>query len=115
MARPCAANLNRRIVIEALTQTKDAQGGVVDTWASFATVWAQIKNLSGNERHLTQAGGGQVAEARTEFTIRFLSGVTAKHRISYGGKVFNIKHVNDYAEEHRFMVLTCDTGLNDGR
>jgi len=113
MATPCAANLNRRIVIKSLAQTKDAQGGIVDTWTTYLTVWAQVNNLSGNERKLTNSGG-QVAEARTEFTIRYAN-VTASHKIEYNGKTYNIKHVNDYKEEHRFMILTCDTGLNNGR
>ena len=112
--RPCAGQLSRRVAIETLTQTKDASGGMIDTWTLLANVWAQIKNLSGNEKKNT-ASGGQVAESRTEFTIRYMAGITAKHRVNYNGKKYSIKHVNDYNEEHRFMILTCDTGLNDGR
>lgn len=114
MAAPCACDLNRRITIEALTQTQDSQGGMVDSWATAFTVWAKVMNLSGNERKLTNQGG-KVAEARTEFTVRYNAGITAKHRVSYNGKLYNITHVNDYNENHRFMILTCDTGMNDGR
>jgi SPP1 family predicted phage head-tail adaptor len=114
MPAPCTGQLNRRIVIEALTQTKDAAGGMVDNWATAYTVWAKIANLSGVERKITEHGG-QVAQARTEFTVRYNAGITAKHRINYAGKFYNIKHVNDYNEEHRFMILTCDTGANSGR
>lgn len=114
MPAPCAAQLNRRIAIESLNQTKDSSGGMVDSWTLLSNVWAQIKNLSGNEKKIT-AYGGQVAEARTEFTIRFINGLTTKHRINYNGKKYNIKHINDWNEEHRFLVVTCDTGLNDGR
>lgn len=114
MPAPCAAQLNRRVTIESLSQAKDSHGGMVDTWTLFVNVWAQIKNLSGNDKKIT-AYGGQAGEARTEFTIRYISGLTHKHRISYNGKKYNIQHVNDWNEEHRFMVLTCDTGLNDGR
>lgn len=114
MAAPCACDLRRRIVIEALTQTKDAAGGMVDSWAVAYTVWAKVMNLSGNERKATEHGG-QVAQARTEFTVRYNAGITPKHRISYAGKLYNIKHVNDFNEQHRFMILTCDTGVNSGR
>ena len=114
MATPCAADLKHFIVIEALTTGKDSHGGMTNTWGSFSTAWAKIKHLSGDEKHLT-AYGGQVGEAKTEFTIRHLPNITTQHRIVYGGKVYNIKHVNDYMEEHRFMIVTCDTGLNDGR
>jgi len=114
MAAPCSRDLNRRIVIEALTQTKDTQGGMVDSWTAAPPVWAKIMNLSGNERKLT-THGGDAPEARTEFTIRYQAGITPKHRINYSGKLYNIKHVNDYKEQHKFLILTCDTGLNQGR
>lgn len=114
MAAPCACDLKNRIQIQALTQTQDSQGGMVDSWATAYTVWAKIMNLSGNEKRLTNHGGNN-AEARTEFTVRYNAGITTNHRISYNGKLYNIKHVNDYNENHRFMILTCDTGLNDGR
>jgi SPP1 family predicted phage head-tail adaptor len=114
MPTPGAGRLDRMITIESLTQTRDAEGGMVDTWTTFATSWAMIKNLSGNERSVTPHGG-VAAEARTEFTIRYLSGVTAKMRVTYDGKYYNIAHVNDFEESHRFMVLTCSTGLNLGR
>lgn len=116
MSRPTAGDLNRRITLEALTQTKDGEGGMVDSWAALASmpVWAKVANLSGNERRAT-THGGQLPEARTEFTIRYRAGITSKMRVSYGAKLYNIRHINDFAEEHCFLVLTCDTGLNDGR
>ena len=110
----CAADLNRRILIETLTQTKDTSGGMVDSFTPLVNVWARIRNLSGNERKLT-AYGGQAAEARTEFVVRYITGITTKHRISYNGKRYNITHINDWNEEHKFLFITCGTGLNDGR
>lgn len=109
-----AGQLNRRITLESLVQTKDSEGGMVDSWSAVATVWAKVDNLSGNDRRAT-SHGGQVAEARTEFTIRHRSDLNAKMRVNYSGKKYNIRHLNDFAEAHRFVVLTCDTGVNDGR
>jgi SPP1 family predicted phage head-tail adaptor len=108
-----AGRLAKRITLQALAQGKDAYGGNTKAWANVATVWAGVRNLSGNERPAT-AHGGQMAEARTEFTTRYRAGVTAAMRVSYAGNLYNIKHVNDVNEEHRMLVLTCDTGVNDG-
>lgn len=107
-------DLNKRIVIESLTQTKDVYGGMVDSWATFATVWARVNNLSGNEKRATLLGG-QVAEARTEFTIRYRAGILPTMRISYDGKKYNIRHVNNEYAGNEWIILTCDTGVNDGR
>ena len=69
MPVPGAGQLNKQITIQQRTQTKDAEGGMVDTWSNFAVdIWAKVNNLSGNERAATRQGG-QVLEARTEFTI----------------------------------------------
>lgn len=105
--------LNKRITIQSLTQGKDSVGGNTKAWSSVATVWAGVRNLSGNERSAT-AHGGQVAAARTEFTLRYRAGIAADMRVSYAGRLYDIKHVNDVNEEHRMLVLTCDTGVNDG-
>jgi SPP1 family predicted phage head-tail adaptor len=114
MTSVAAGSLNKLIIIEALTQTKDSSGGMVDSYSTFATVWSNVMHLSGNEKKLT-AYGGQVAEARTVFKIRHLTGLTTKHRIAHDGKKYNIRHINPYNEENNFMLVTCDTGLNDGR
>lgn len=116
MTTLAAGELDKLINIEALTQTKDSSGGMVDSWVPFAQdVWAKVMNLSGNEKKVT-AYGGQVAEARTVFTVRHMPGITeTKHRITFEGKLYNIKHLNDYNAKKVFMLITCDTGVNDGR
>ena len=109
-----AGRLNRRITLQSLTVSKGASGGMTKTWVNFASsVPAAVRNLSGNERRATSVGG-QVAEARTEFTIRYRSGVTAEMRVLYAGAVYNIRHVNDWMGKRESLVLTCDTGVNDG-
>ena len=115
MPAPGAGQLNRQITIQQNTQTKDAEGGMVDSWANFAeNIWAKKNNLSGNERAATRQGGSTL-DARTEFTIRYLAGITEQMRVLCDGKYYNIRHVNDFMDRHEFIVLTCDTGGNNGR
>lgn len=109
-----AGKLNQRIVLQALAISKGTSGGVNKAWSDVATsVPAAVRHLSGNERRASSAGG-QVAEARTEFTIRYRAGVTAKMRVLYQGAVYNIRHVNDFMARREFLILTCDTGASDG-
>lgn len=119
MPAPTIGSLTRRITIEQLALTKDAQGGMVNSWSSFAAVWAKVMNLPGGARHGDKtpvtSHGGVVPEARTEFTIRYRDDITAQMRVNYNGRLFNIRHINNWNEENRFQILTCDTGLNDGR
>jgi SPP1 family predicted phage head-tail adaptor len=108
-----ALELNKRITIQQPTQSKGTAGGKKETWTDLATVWAGIRNPSGNERRAS-SHGGEVAEARTEFKIRYLATVEATMRVSFNSKLYNIKHVNNLNEANRWMILTCDTGVNDG-
>src|SRR5687768_13317044 len=100
MPRPAAGMLRHPIIIEALTQARDAHGGMIKTWAPHASLRAKIMNLSGNEQSAT-GQGGPTGEARTEFTTRYVPGVDTSMRVNYGGNFYNIRHVNDFNEEHR--------------
>jgi SPP1 family predicted phage head-tail adaptor len=113
---PSAGELTKRVTLEALTQTRDVEGGMVDSWLAIAgmPVWAKVANLSGNERRAT-AQGGKLPEARTEITIRYRTGINEKMRVLYNGKIYNIRHINNFLEQNTWLVLTCDTGMNDGR
>lgn len=109
-----AGKFDKRIRLEAEVTTQGAAGGVKTAWTEVATVWASVRNFSGGERRSTGAGGGEVEVARTEFTIRYRPGVTAKMRVVFKGAVYNIAHVNNFMERNESLVLTCDTGANDG-
>lgn len=87
-----AGELDRKIVIETLTQTRDAYGATVDTWATFATVWAKKKDLRGDEYFAAQQVNVKVDAI---FTIRWLSGVLETMRINYDGKTWDIRNINE--------------------
>lgn len=111
------SDFNRRISIERLVQTKDAEGGMVDSWVEKLKMSVRVNNLSpryGIESALT-SHGGQVSSARTEFEGHFVAGINTLDRVLYNGKKYNITHVNDYYEQHRYVILTCSEGVNDGR
>lgn len=102
--------LNRRISLQAPAVSKSASGGIVKGWSEYAQVWARKRDLNGNERAAT-THGGQVSEARTEWIVRYRSGVLPTHRIAWGSQVFDITHVKDLDDAHSWLLLTCTTGL----
>lgn len=102
--------LNKRIAVDQPVQSKDPSGGNVTNWTELVSVKAGVKNLSGSERSATRHGG-EIAEARTEFTIRYRPGLTAAMRVRYAGAAYNIRHVNNFNEANRWIILTCDTGV----
>lgn len=106
--------LDSRIEIQALTVGKGVSGGMKKSWALHLDCWAQRRDQSGNERQASSGGGGQVALARVEFVLRQRDGITEQMRVLHKGQFHDIKHVKPLADYPGWMILTCDTGVNDG-
>lgn len=100
-----AGELNHRVTIQAQTSTQDAYGGAVTTWATFATVWASKKDLTGREFLAAAATQNSV---QTKFTIRLLAGVLPSMRITHGADVYNIEAV--LADGRDALLLMCSRG-----
>lgn len=107
MARglPCAGDLRERVELQTATQTRDAIGGIVMTWATTATLWAKVEQMSAREQwHREQLR----ASAGWRVTIRHRTGVTTKQRVVWAGRTLEITGVTDIEQKRRFLALACD-------
>lgn len=111
-----AGKLTEYIRLQTLQIVKGASGGQQRAWTDLVPheLPASRRDYSGAERPATGSAGGEVASARTEFTIRWMPGVDATMRVLHGGQIHNIRHVNNFAGRRESLVLTCETGVNDG-
>ncbi len=73
-----AGKLDRRITLQVPIVTRGALGGVAETWADLATVWADIRPLSGKEIQMAQQTQTQ---AQMVMTIRHRSDLQANCRV----------------------------------
>jgi SPP1 family predicted phage head-tail adaptor len=79
--------LDRRVTIETATKTKDSYGGIVVSWASLGTYWANVRPMVARERFIS----GAIRENNVSvFTIRYRTGFDVEARISYDGKLYRI-------------------------
>ncbi len=99
-----SAKLNRRVQIQAVTETRNAFGETIKTWATVKTVWAAIKPLTGDER---LDGQKVVSEVDTRITMRYQPNLlTALNRLLYCGKTYNVTAVMNTDEaNHELIVL----------
>lgn len=105
-----AARLNRRITIQEPQETADEAGGVVRGWSDVATVWAEVEpqRSGGNEALFA----GQLEKRGTHrITIRYRSGLHAGMRVTYGARVFNIRHIANINEANVLLVLDAEEGV----
>jgi SPP1 family predicted phage head-tail adaptor len=99
-----AGNLTDRIVIEQASETRNVVGEVTLSWATFATVWADVQALSGRE---AERYGQMVGFAGHKVTIRQLAGVKPAMRILYqGSRTLEIGAINEY-ERGWYLELIC--------
>ena len=103
-----AGQIDRRIVIERNTTTDDSLGEPIDSWATLATVWAEVREPRGREFF---AGGQRVAEVDTVFIIRHRTDVTAKDRINYDSKLYDIQFIGEIGRTVGLEIMAKAQGL----
>lgn len=101
----CASDLRHRVELQAVATTRDSIGGLVETWSTFATVAAQVRQANGRESWYRQQMN---AAAAWTIGLRWRADVTTKHRVVYGGRVFLVRSVTDEEQRRRFLMLACD-------
>ncbi len=101
--------MRNRISLQSLSTSFDAGGGQTASFSTSTTVWAKVENLSGGE----SVFGDQLRGTNSyRFTIRYVSSLTEKFRISYNSKTFNITNVQDLIEgREKFQVVLATEGV----
>jgi SPP1 family predicted phage head-tail adaptor len=96
-------DLDRRLVLEAPDEADDGAGGVTRSYASVATVWAQLTPVSA---HADIAAGSLGAIVTHRIVIRAGREVTTFHRFRDGDRVFRIVAVRD-SGDRRFIEIAA--------
>ena len=99
-----AGLLRHRVTIQNLTTAQDSFGDIVETWSDFATVWAQVEDLSGREFF---AAAQVNSEIKTRVRIRYMEGVKPTMRILHGTRTLEIISPIDPDGKRRMLELLC--------
>lgn len=93
--------MRHRATVQARTVTQDAFGGFEQTWSTETERWVHLEPLSARE--LFQAAQVQ-ADISHRITLRFLDGLTTKHRMIINSKTYEIGSVTNPDGLKRFHV-----------
>ena len=100
--------LDRRILIEVPTATRDAYGATVPGWTTLTTVWGNVIPIMGTER---QQQGTQVATAFFRITIRYRADFDTKARVTIDGtKVALVRSINELGRRD-WSELFCEQAV----
>lgn len=97
-------HLRDSIVFETPSTTVNSRGESTPTWSTFATVFGEIRSVSGQEYIKNERIQGELTH---QITIRFLSGLVDKMRASVGGKYYEIVAVLPDRTGARMQQVMC--------
>lgn len=95
-------SMDRKITIEQVTETPNAFGERIQSWATFAEVWAAKEDNGGKEEYTAEK---ETSFGKTVFTIRYLSTINEKMRITLDSKTYDIINIAEIGRR-RFQRIT---------
>lgn len=85
--------LNRRLTVQSRTYTRDATGGVTETWVDAYSVWAEMISQAQEEKLVASADRNIDTK---HFRIRYKTGLASgTHRVLYQLKFYDIEGITD--------------------
>lgn len=101
--------LRHRVTLQKQINTQNDYGAFVTTWQDIATVWAEIKPISGREYF----EANQVhSEVTTQIWLRYRDGIEPTMRVAHNGKQYEIVSVLNYQGLNKTLQLMCKEKLN---
>lgn len=86
-----AGTLNERVTIQRKTAGTDAWGAPLpEAWEDYATIWANVRHLSGTE---SIKAGADVSVVRASIRIRWRTDITAGMRVMVGAAMYDVEAV----------------------
>lgn len=97
------AQLDRRLTFQALSEGRDAAGGVSQAWADERTVWGQ-KVEQGTSEFVS--AGVLKAETNVLFRVRWWADLREgkKYRIVCEGKTYEITGINEIGRRELWQI-----------
>lgn len=99
-----AGKLNQRITLIGLAAGTDALGQPLQAWVDFATVWADVRFVSGIE---TIKAGRETSTSRASVRIRRRANVIRQMRARIDGVEYDILDIIPSADR-AWLTLICE-------
>ena len=105
--------LDKRIQLQSKSATLDEYGQQINSWSTVATVWANVKPISGREKLRSMAMQLELTHTvAVRYNVNFLPPkAVSAWRINYNAngsvRLFNITSVMDLNEDRKFIIFEC--------
>lgn len=97
---------SKKITFQVLTEKADEICSQIPEWTTIFTSWASVNGIGGREYYnARQTNSENDMVFRVRYSRKIADYLTSEIRIVYNGKIFDVKHVDDYMEQHRELVF----------
>lgn len=100
-----AGRLRTRVEIQQPARSSDRAGGFTQNWPTMATVWAEVRPLSGREVFEQMRSQSKISH---KVTIRYRADVTGAMRLKAGGTIYRIKAIINPRNMNEALELYCE-------
>lgn len=101
--------LDQVISIQREALTSDGMGGqVVDLFDIATNIWAKVRPLSGRE---VEMAGAMNPIAMATFIIRYDGHIEHSDRITWDGKVYNIRYIEPASSRSLYTMIHAEWGV----
>ena len=97
-------NLNRRLALQAPVEADDGEGGVIRSYETVTTLWAQVTPLGAGADVVAGSFG---ASLRYSIVIRRRDDVTTRHQLVDGAHVYRVIAARESADR-RFLAIEAE-------
>jgi head-tail adaptor len=99
--------LKTRLTVQAPVETDDGQGGVVRSYATLTTAWAQVTPLASRGGGAGVEADAEGATAKYRIIMRSNFSLTLQHRLVDGARIYRIAGIRD-AGDRRFIAIDAE-------
>jgi len=87
-----AGRLRHRLVFQRKTETRNAHGGIIDSWSNTTTRWGAIEAKKGDEKLIADR-----TDVRQKYEIftRYISDLKETDRIINNGDIYHITSIDN--------------------
>jgi SPP1 family predicted phage head-tail adaptor len=96
--------LRRRLTLEEPVETSDGAGGVTRGYVAVATLWAEVTPVSARADITADSSGAVV---RLHIVIRMRAGLTTRHRLRDGARIYRIVALRESADR-RYLEIEAE-------
>ena len=102
-----AGSLRERVTVQQASESRNALGETVLSWATFAERWASVEGVSSRE---SLAYGQQQISVSHRVRLRYLTGLTQSMRIVWRGRTLEIVSLLEHGNRSEHEII-CQEGV----